>query len=640
MKGVDNIEALRPELRIVSWDNREIVSDALSLHGFEHYTANDYSLAAFHPMKCRASENHGAAIDQESAPAQEEGVTKWWRDGYEPFYFVVSPKDIVQGRPRDTEDRISWMLSHGRFEEALSLVERGESSELSTRELVAQAYLEHLMSCSKFAEAATLCPRLLQGNAAAWERWVYMFAQVRQLPTLAPHIPVEEPRLRTTAYEVVLSSLLASTSDHEEMLRLIKIWPSKGLYSAEHICEKAQARVDKYGGSTVLYEVIAELYKIQGNMDAVLDILLSLRRQDVFPFVLENQLLHALSDRLEGFMAIDEERTLSLLVEYCDDIPPQNIVQALQSASESTAGQPGAAEHWRRQLHKYLHMLFLRDQDAGAKHHSLQIQLYAEYDPKSLMYFLTHSEQYALEEALDICKSSGLVREMVFILGRMGNAPKALCLIIDELEDIPQAVEFVHDQRDDELWDVLISHATSSSLLTAALLQEIGSYCNPLRLLEHIPCGMSIPGLRDHLVKIISDFRTQTSLREGCSSILRMDCVVLAKRLYKEVRRSAPVVYSVQRAPRDDDGMPAQAEKSWYVMQGPSPLLVLCSKPKELSMAANEGKREDASNITGVSVFQKQRTPDHGKDMLDDHLESSTKLRSCGVEGPLLRLVN
>jgi hypothetical protein len=119
---------------------------------------------------------------------------------------------------------------------------------------------------------------------------------------------------------------------------------------------------------------------------------------------------------------------------------------------------------------------------------------------------------------------------MVFILGRMGNAPKALCLIIDELEDIPQvrlintlcregisrhrfssdvllvsfwflsvepqAVEFVHDQRDDELWDVLISHATSSSLLTAALLQEIGSYCNPLRLLEHIPCGMSIPGLR------------------------------------------------------------------------------------------------------------------------------------------------
>lgn len=60
----------------------------------------------------------------------------------------------------------------------------------------------------------------------------------------------------------------------------------------------------------------------------------------------------------------------------------------------------------------------------------------------------------------------------------------------------PQAVEFVHDQRDDELWDVLISHATNSPQLTAALLQEIGSYCNPLRLLQQIPCGMPIPGLR------------------------------------------------------------------------------------------------------------------------------------------------
>jgi hypothetical protein len=28
---------------------------------------------------------------------------------------------------------------------------------------------------------------------------------------------------------------------------------------------------------------------------------------------------------------------------------------------------------------------------------------------------------------------------MVFILGRMGNAKKALCLIMDELGDVPQA---------------------------------------------------------------------------------------------------------------------------------------------------------------------------------------------------------
>lgn len=57
-------------------------------------------------------------------------------------------------------------------------------------------------------------------------------------------------------------------------------------------------------------------------------------------------------------------------------------------------------------------------------------------------------------------------------------------------------MEFVHDQRDDELWDVLIAHAIHSPEQTAALLQDIGSYCNPLRLLQKIPVGMAVPGLR------------------------------------------------------------------------------------------------------------------------------------------------
>jgi len=494
------------------------------------------------------------------------------------------------------------------------------------------------MRTSKFAEAAALCPRLLQGNAAAWERWVYMFAQVRQLPLLAPHIPVEEPRLRSTAYEVVLSSLLTNAADHQEMLRLIKIWPTSGLYSPEHIREKAQARLAKYGGSTVLSEVVAELFKIQGNMDAVLDILLSLARLDVFDFALENQLLESLSAKLESFMAIDEERTLALLVEYADAVPVHDVVGAIQAA-EAKADLPKAAQYWRKQLHSYLHSLFLQEPDAGAQYHSLQVELYAEYNPKAMMYFLTHSEQYALEEAFDVCKKSGLIREMVFILGRMGNAPRALCLIIDELKDIPQAVEFVHDQRDDELWDVLISHATNSPQLTAALLQEIGSYCNPLRLLQQIPCGMPIPGLRNHLVKIISDFRTQTSLREGCSSILRMDCVVLAQRLYREVRRARAPLYCLQQSARGADRDAAtQPDMQWFMLHGASPSLLTCAAPVDAPGAAGEGRSDRA--IQGVSFVKKRLGPlKDSATMLGDGAEASDRARAHSARLSLRRLL-
>lgn len=37
--------AQRPEVRIVTWNNDELSTDALPVHGFEHYKAKDYSLA-------------------------------------------------------------------------------------------------------------------------------------------------------------------------------------------------------------------------------------------------------------------------------------------------------------------------------------------------------------------------------------------------------------------------------------------------------------------------------------------------------------------------------------------------------------------------------------------------------------------
>eukprot|EP00192_Tetraselmis_astigmatica_P002353 CAMPEP_0117695968 /NCGR_PEP_ID=MMETSP0804-20121206/28429_1 /TAXON_ID=1074897 /ORGANISM="Tetraselmis astigmatica, Strain CCMP880" /LENGTH=974 /DNA_ID=CAMNT_0005510089 /DNA_START=546 /DNA_END=3468 /DNA_ORIENTATION=+ len=550
-------EAARPELRIVTWDNVEIASDALSLHGFAHYTANDYRLAAFHTGG--ASLPLGAEPPTAAAPSSRQ-VTKWWTDGNEPLYYVVSPKDIVLGRPRDGEDRVTWMLKKKRFDEALELVEKGEAAKATTRENVAQSYLEHLLGTSQFHKAAELCPRLLQGNAAAWERWVYMFAQARQLPVLAPFIPVEEPRLRTTAYEVVLSSFLTSTADHPGLLALIRTWPSSGLYSPESICSKAAARMTKYGGSPVLQEVVAELYKIQGKFEEALDMYLTVGRSEVFDFILQHNLIGSASKHVQRLLGIDEEAALVMLVEYWETISPDIVVSSLQAAARKAAksDQPAVAEQRQHQLHKYLHMLFMREPEAAAAHHGLQVELYAEYDPSALMYFLSHSQQYPLEEAYETCKARGLVKEMVFILGRMGNAPKALSLIINELEDIAQeGVEFVHDQRDDELWDVLITHAIDSPKLTAALLEDIGSYCNPLRLLEKIPHGMAIPGLRDRLVKIISDFRTQTSLREGCNNILQMDCVTLSRRLYSEVRRAVNDVWGYE------DGAAAPS-RQWY----------------------------------------------------------------------------
>ncbi|KAE8726615.1 hypothetical protein F3Y22_tig00006570pilonHSYRG00033 [Hibiscus syriacus] len=99
--------AQRPEVRIVSWNNDELATDSLPVHGFEHYKAMDYSLA------------HAPFSGSSYAGGQ-------WAAGEEPIYYIVSPKDVVIAKPRDAEDHIIWLLQHGCHEKALAAVEAGQ----------------------------------------------------------------------------------------------------------------------------------------------------------------------------------------------------------------------------------------------------------------------------------------------------------------------------------------------------------------------------------------------------------------------------------------------------------------------------------------------------------------------------------
>lgn len=534
----------RPELKILTWDHEEIAADALSITGYEDYEASEYALAACHLPRTRAS-SHSRVTSGSAASPSGRQATKWWADGEEPIYYVVSPKEIIVGRPRDGSDRVTWLLDHSRYEQALDIIESDVTLSQATREQVAGQYLEFLVSQERFEEAAALMPRLLKDNAAAWERWVYMFAQWRQLPAMAPHIPVQDPTLRQTAYEMMLHAFLLSRADHSILLALVKDWPTH-LYSVPTLLEAVLHRIRAPGGDTeALLQVAAQLYQLQGRYDLALAIYLRQQQPAVFDFIQEHQLLPVLHERVAQLLSIDEDRAIQLLMDQYDEIPASTVVPSIQAeqADAQQAGDSSQAEDWRRKLHHYLDQLFQKDQTAGADYHSLQVELYAEYAPSQLMGLLVSSQWYPLEGALRVCQQRGLVREQVFILGRMGSSAQALHLIIQRLADIPQAIEFVQMQRDDELWELLISLALESPVLTGELMDNIGGYVNPLRLLQRIPHGVAVEGLRDRLVHIIADFRTQTSLREGCNTILHTDCLLLAQRLYHEVRHALSHLY-------------------------------------------------------------------------------------------------
>ncbi|GKD88372.1 vacuolar protein sorting-associated protein 41, partial [Tanacetum coccineum] len=159
-------------------------------------------------------------------------------------------------------------------------------------------------------------------------------------------------------------------------------------------------------------------------------------------------------------------------------------------------------------------------------------------DQKMLLPFLRSSQHYMLEKAYEVCLKKDLLSEQVFILGRMGNTKQALAVIVDKQGDIKEAVEFVSMQHDDDLWEELIRQCLNKPEMVGVLLEHTVGNLDPLYIVNIVPNGLEIPRLRDRLVKIITDYRTETSLRHGCNDILKADIVNLLVKYYKEARRA------------------------------------------------------------------------------------------------------
>ncbi|CAL5024780.1 unnamed protein product [Urochloa decumbens] len=527
--------AQRPEIHLVSWKNDEVTTDALPIHGYEHYKAKDYALA------------HAPFSGSSNAGGQ-------WAAGDEPLYYIVSPKDIVVAKPRDAEDHIAWLLQHDCHEKALAAVEAGQGRTELLDE-VGSRYLDHLIIERKYAEAAQRCPKLLRGSPSAWERWVFHFAHLRQLPVLVPYIPTENPQLSDTAYEVALVALTTNPSFHELLLTTVKNWPP-ALYSASPVISAIEPQLNSSSMTDTLKEALAELYVINSQYEKALSLYAELLKPEVFEFIEKYNLHDSVRDKVVNLMILDSKRTVHLLIQHRDIIPTYEVVDQLLHTDRNCDK--------RYFLHLYLHALFEIDIHAGKEFHDMQVELYADYEPRMLLPFLRTSQHYRLDKAYEIFAQRELVREQVFVLGRMGNAKEALSTIINKLENIEEAVEFVMDQHDDELWEELIRQCLQKPEMVGMLLEHTVGNLDPLYIVSLVPDGLEIPRLRDRLVKIVTDYRTETSLRNGCNDILKADCVNLLVKYYHEARRGVYMASMNEEVHgnRVDDGSSRASERS------------------------------------------------------------------------------
>lgn len=466
-------KAQRPVLSIADYKDCEfceVSNDSLNIRGYEEYSCNDYYLDML------IEENR---------------------------FFIVSPKDIVVASPFDIDERINWLVEHGRYEKAMAVLEEvGGKTSKHSLVVVGVQYLDHLLIEHMYEEAAILCARICKNDKVLWENQVVKFSNVEQLRAISPFVPKNpDYALSPHIYGLILTEYRVIHKDAQGFLKLIQEWNPKlyniGIIIKEVLEHLLTTEVDK----NVYLEALALLYCYQKKYDKALTTYLTLQHKDVFKLITQYKMYNVLHDKILDLMTLDSNKAITLLLEI--KIPVEVVEKQLEN-------------------HDFLLFQYLvaySKKEPNGKYHGKLVRLYAKFARDKLLPFLKCSDNYPIQEALDVCQSNEFYPEMVFLQGRIGNTREALQIIIEQLHDIRQAIDFCQEHNDKELWTDLISKTVDKPEYVSLLLKRIGNYVDPRMLIQNIKPGCEIKDLKDSLAKMMCDYRLQLSVQEACKVI-------------------------------------------------------------------------------------------------------------------------
>ncbi|XP_075973068.1 vacuolar protein sorting-associated protein light [Anticarsia gemmatalis] len=485
----------RPMLAVADYKDCEfceISSDTLNIRGYEEYSCNDYYLDML------IEENR---------------------------FFIVSPKDIIVACPYDIDDRVNWLTDTGRFEMAITVLEEvgGKTTKHSVVTVGVQ-YLDHLLGLRLYEEAAKLCARICKNDKMLWETQILKFAEVNQLRSIGPYVPkTTNQALSSRIYELIFFEYLKV--DPQGFLKLVQDW-NPALYKTGVIIKEVlehllTTEVDK----NIYLEALALLYCYQKKYDKALSTYLNLQHKDVFTLISEHEMYNVIHDKILDLMTLDCDKAISVLLHKSCKVPVEAVEKQLANNDVF--------------LFRYLDAY--SKVESNGRYHGKLVRLYAKYAREKLLPFLKCSNNYPIQEALDVCQSNEFYPEMVFLLGRIGNTREALHIIIKQLNDINQAINFCQERNDKELWTDLIKRTVDKPEYVTLLLKRIGNYVDPQMLIQNIQSGCEIKDLKDSLAKMMCDYHLQLSVQTACKVITLRNYYDLHEKLILNQQRGISV---------------------------------------------------------------------------------------------------
>uniref|UniRef100_A0A095A501 Vacuolar protein sorting-associated protein 41-like protein n=1 Tax=Schistosoma haematobium TaxID=6185 RepID=A0A095A501_SCHHA len=512
---------------------------------------------------------------------------------HENTHYIFSRKELFCAQEPTLDDRIDWFLENSLFSKGLEAAQ--EHPRLLTRhtvESVGITYIDHLLSERHFIGAGILCSQVLS-TREAWEEQVRKFLNIDHLEAIVPYLPVsgeeKSVKLNSSTYELILTDYMNRMPI--QFAQLLMEWCKLGVVDiSEKFLQTLLNRIEQYSSLSesvdltkldtdvqALYRGLAIIYEQMGSFEQAINILVRLRDPEVFTLVKCNivklkdrRLVDILKDHLIYFMELNTTKAINMLMDHIDQVSIDYVVNQLNSDSML--------------LYQFLDSVYYRYPQIIGPYLTLLISLYIKFCRSKLLPLLKSTDRYPLSEALSLCERAKLVPETVYLLTRVGRRHDALQLIMtrggeDSLigesttpeqrqaiaaaksieycreEDVIHAKnrrpfhrhrsmnnsnctkdcdEDEGDENAGELWQQVILFAADKPAFICALLQNAG--CEGLDsrlLLRKISPDMTIPGLRDAIVKLMHDYKIQLELQQSCSRILSSDMHKLFLRVIK-----------------------------------------------------------------------------------------------------------
>ncbi|KAK5101974.1 Vacuolar protein sorting-associated protein 41 [Lithohypha guttulata] len=445
-----------------------------------------------------------------------------------------------------------------------------------------ELWLQQLTKANKWVEAAEVASKVLN-TTSRWEHWAWVFVKNDQINEISPYIPAMEltPPLSPSIYEVILGHYVVK--DRKRFQELIDLWPSD-LFEISCVTTAIQEQLPQVAKESDdwrrLTECLAKLYLADGHYKEALRCYIRLQDADTaMSLVKDHHLVEAVVDDIPGFVllrvssqhfksASTEElealcsEPIKLLVGEASKgiVDPEDVIQQLNRPElrpflffyfkHLWQGTSGSSSHLSRQRHRFSTVKLAADEGKLLvdQYPDLAVELFAQYDRNLLIDFLQTSTLYDFSSALKLCEKKRYIEEEVYLLSKTGSLKKALSLIIDQLQDVPKAIEFAKEQGDKGLWDDLLDYSMSRPRFISGLLAGVGTAIDPITLVKRIPSGIEIEGLKDGLKKMLREYDLQDSISSGAAKILSSEVAVNMEILRRGRRRG--IKFEVPVTPR------------------------------------------------------------------------------------------